>query len=90
MRGDGAAEFVRATVRPAVTWCLVAGQVGLALLWALGYPAAQDAAAMLGPFTMMAATSYFKSRDETHAIDREVVRQEAGAPRATLVAGARK
>lgn len=90
MRGGDAAEFVRATVRPAVTWCLVVGQVGLAVLWALGYTGAQDAAAMLGPFTMMAATFYFKSRDETHAADRDLALQEAGAPRATLVVGAGK
>jgi hypothetical protein len=57
-------EFMRAVVRPTVTWCLVMGQVGLALMWALGWGEAKDAAAMLGPFTMMTVTFYFKSRDE--------------------------
>lgn len=74
---DDASEFVRAVVRPTVTWCLVAAQVGLAGLWAVGYPDAKDAAAMLGPFTMMAATFYFKSRDEARAIVQ-------AAPHATL------
>ena len=86
MRRVEAAEFVRATVRPAVTWCLVAGQVGLALLWALGHGEAREAAAMLGPFTMMAATFYFKSRDEA----RLAAAQDASGPRASLVVGAAK
>lgn len=74
---DDASKFVRAVVRPTVTWCLVAAQVGLAGLWAVGYPDTKDAAAMLGPFTMMAATFYFKSRDEARSIAQP-------APRATL------
>ena len=41
---------------------------------------------MLGPFTMMAATFYFKSRDEAHA----AVREDASGPRASLVVGAAK
>lgn len=86
MRGGVAAEFVRATVRPAVTWCLVAGQVGLAVLWALGYGEAREAAAMLGPFTMMAATFYFKSRDEEARAPREV----GEGPRASMTVGAAK
>jgi hypothetical protein len=69
-----------------VTWCLVAGQVGLALLWALGYGEAREAAAMLGPFTMMAATFYFKSRDEAARASRE----ESAVPRAAMVVGAAK
>ena len=75
-------ELVRSVVRPTVTWSLVAAQVGLALLWALGYPDARDAAAMLGPFTMMATTFYFKSRDEVHAAQAQ--------PRATLNVSAAK
>jgi hypothetical protein len=86
MRGGEAADLVRATVRPAVTWCLVAGQVGLVLLWALGYGEAREAAAMLGPFTMMTATFYFKSRDEAARLPREVVE----VPRASLTVGAAK
>ncbi|MFA7297089.1 MAG: hypothetical protein WC211_07905 [Dehalococcoidia bacterium] len=86
MGGGAAAELVRATVRPAVTWCLVAGQVGLAVLWAVGYSEAREAAAMLGPFTMMASTFYFKSRDEAHASARD----ELAEPRASMVVGAAK
>ncbi len=83
MLSDRASEFVRAVVRPTVTWCLVAAQVGLAALWVVGYPDAKDAAAMLGPFTMMAATFYFKSRDETRAVEQLT-------PRATLTVSAGK
>lgn len=86
MRSGDLAEFVRATVRPAVTWCLVAGQVGLAVLWALGFGDAREAASMLGPFTMMAATFYFKSRDEAHAS----AGSDADGPRASMVVGAAK
>jgi len=86
MRGGEAAELVRSTVRPAVTWCLVAGQVGLAVLWAVGYGEAREAAAMLGPFTMMAATFYFKSRDEAAHAPRATVEE----PRAAMTVGAAK
>ena len=84
--GDDVVELVRALVRPIVKWCLVAGQVGLAVLWAVGYGEAREAAAMLGPFTMMAATFYFKSRDEARLALREAER----APRPSLVVGAGK
>lgn len=65
-----AGEYVRAVVRPTVTWCLVLAQVCLATLWAVGYEDAKDASAMLGPFTMMAVTFYFKSRDELREAER--------------------
>lgn len=56
-------EFVRAAVRPTVTWGLVAVQAGLAVAWAGGVEAA-DAFAALAPFTMMALTFWFKSRED--------------------------
>lgn len=86
MRGGDVAELMRGTVRPGVTWCLVAGQVSLAVLWAVGYSEAREAAAMLGPFTMMAATFYFKSRDEA----RLAARRDLDGPRASMVVGAAK
>ena len=60
-------QFVRAAVRPTVTWGLVLAQGGLAIAWAGGTEAA-DAFAALAPFTMMAMTFWFKSRED--AIDR--------------------
>lgn len=56
-------EFLRAAVRPTVTWGLVAVQAGLAVAWAVG-TAAADAFAALSPFTMMAMTFWFKSRED--------------------------
>ena len=58
----------------------------LAVLWALGFGDAREAASMLGPFTMMTATFYFKSRDEAARVPREVVE----VPRASLTVGAAK
>lgn len=86
MRANDVTELVRGVVRPTVTWCLVAGQVGLALLWALGHESAEEAAAMLGPFTMMAATFYFKSRDEARAASN----REPLPPQPSLTIGAGK
>lgn len=59
-------EFVRATVRPTVTWSLVVVQASLAVAWATGTEAA-DAFAALAPFTMMAMTFWFKSREDLGA-----------------------
>ena len=59
-------DFVRAAVRPTVTWGLVAVQAGLAVGWAGGV-AAVDAFAALAPFTMMAMTFWFKSREDLPA-----------------------
>ena len=56
-------EGLRAAVRPTVTWGLVLVQAALAVLWATG-TAAADAFAALAPFTMMAMTFYFRSRDD--------------------------
>ena len=56
-------EFVRAAVPPTVTWGLVAVQAGLAVAWATGTEAG-DAFAALAPFTMMAMTFWFKSRED--------------------------
>ena len=59
-------EFVRGAVRPTVTWGLVVVQAGLAVAWAMGTDAA-DAFAALAPFTMMAMTFWFKSREDVAA-----------------------
>ena len=56
-------ETLRAAVRPTVTWGLVVAQGGLAIAWATGLDAA-DAFAALAPFTMMAMTFWFKSRED--------------------------
>lgn len=56
-------DSIRALVRPTVTWGLVAAQGGLAAAWALGLEAEQAFAA-LGPFTMMAMTFWFRSRED--------------------------
>jgi hypothetical protein len=56
-------EFIRALVRPLTTWGLVLVQAALAVLWATG-TAAADAFAALAPFTMMAMTFWFRSRDD--------------------------
>jgi hypothetical protein len=57
-------EVVRAAVRPTVTWGLVAVQAALAIGWAVGADAEQAFAA-LGPFTMMAMTFWFRSREDS-------------------------
>jgi hypothetical protein len=56
-------EFIRAIVRPATTFGLVAVQAGLAIMWANGVDAS-DAFAALAPFTMMTVTFWFKSRTD--------------------------
>ena len=56
-------ETLRSAVRPTVTWGLVVAQAGLAVAWAAGVDAA-DAFAALAPFTMMAMTFWFKSRED--------------------------
>ncbi len=60
-RGIGA---VKSVVRPTVTWGLVAVQAGLAVAWAIGANAEQAFAA-LAPFTMMAMTFWFRSREDS-------------------------
>ncbi len=57
-------DAIRAAVRPTVTWGLVAVQAGLAVAWATGANAEQAFAA-LGPFTMMAMTFWFHSREDS-------------------------
>jgi hypothetical protein len=57
-------DSIRAVVRPSVTWGLVVVQAGLAVAWATGTEAA-DAFAALAPFTMMAMTFWFKSREDS-------------------------
>jgi hypothetical protein len=59
-------DSLRAAVRPTVTWGLVLVQAALAVLWATGTTAA-DAFAALAPFTMMAMTFWFKSREGASA-----------------------
>lgn len=60
----GTIDAIKAAVRPTVTWGLVAVQAGLAAAWAMGANAEQAFAA-LGPFTMMAMTFWFRSREES-------------------------
>lgn len=61
-----AATF-EAIVRPLVTIVLVAAQIFLAYLWALGAAGAKDAFAGLMPLTSMALLFWFKSREEEKA-----------------------
>ncbi|MBT5774925.1 MAG: hypothetical protein HOH95_11180 [Dehalococcoidia bacterium] len=64
LRPSGTIDAIKAAVRPMVTWGLVAVQAGLAVAWATGANAEQAFAA-LGPFTMMAMTFWFRSREGT-------------------------
>lgn len=57
-----AIDFLRAIVRPAVTFGLVAAQVALAFAWLENKDAAEPAFAALAPFTMMALTFWFRER----------------------------
>jgi len=63
---SGSVDAIKATVRPTVTWGLVVVQAGLAVAWATGADAEQAFAA-LGPFTMMAMTFWFRSREDASA-----------------------
>ena len=53
----------QAFVRPAVTAGLVGSQVVLAMIWALCTPEAKEPFNALVPFTMMAVTYWFKTRE---------------------------
>lgn len=57
-------DIFNSTVRPLITGLLVVAQVGFGVMWAMGFPHAEQASGMLGPFTMMTVTFWFKSRDE--------------------------
>lgn len=60
-------ENARGIVRPLVTFGLVAAQVALAFLWTQGADNAEPAFAALSPFSMMALTFWFKSREAEEA-----------------------
>ena len=64
---SGTIDAIKGAVRPTVTWGLVAVQAGLAVGWATGANAEQVFAG-LGPFTMMAMTFWFRSREDTPTI----------------------
>ncbi len=57
-------DIFNSVVRPAITTALVRAQIAFGVMWATGAPHAEQASGMLGPFTMMAVTFWFKSRDD--------------------------
>jgi len=61
------ADAFTQVARPALAGMFVTAQIALAVLWTVGWTDAKDASAMLGPFTMMAVTYWFRSRDDEKA-----------------------
>lgn len=55
-------DKLRSSVRPVITFSLVAAQVGLAVAWVWVGEAAEKPFAALAPFTMMALQNWFGSR----------------------------
>ena len=49
-------------MRPVVTFAFVLAQIGVAVGWMLGTPAAEPAFEALSPFTMLIVRDYFESR----------------------------
>lgn len=58
---------LRSAVRPVVTFAFVLAQIGVAVGWMLGTPAAEPAFAALSPFTMLIVRDYFESRKQAES-----------------------
>jgi len=73
-------DYLRAAVRPLVTYSLVLGQILLAAIWATtdsgtesAATFAPDAFAALSPFTMATVVYYFVDRGHDKRAERELL-----------------